>query len=53
MGKIQGNLKIMSLPDVLQWISLARKNGSLIFELALSINPRYIQAKREVRRLQE
>ncbi len=31
-GKIQGNLKIMSLPDVLQWISLAQKSGSLIFQ---------------------
>lgn len=31
-NKIQGNLKIMSLPDVLQWISLAQKTGSLIFE---------------------
>ncbi len=31
-GKIQGNLKIMSLPDVLQWIGLAQKTGSLIFE---------------------
>ncbi len=31
-NKIQGNLKIMSLPDVLQWISLAQKTGSLIFD---------------------
>ncbi|MDX1764772.1 MAG: DUF4388 domain-containing protein [bacterium] len=29
---IQGNLQIMSLPDVIQWISLARKSGALIFE---------------------
>ena len=31
-SKIQGSLKIMSLPDVLQWISLAQKSGSLVFE---------------------
>jgi len=31
-NKIQGSLKIMSLPDVLQWIGLAQKTGSLIFE---------------------
>lgn len=29
--KIQGNLRVMSLPDVLQWISLAQKSGSVIF----------------------
>ncbi len=33
-NKIQGNLKIMSLPDVLQWINLAQKTGSLIFDRA-------------------
>ena len=31
-SSIQGSLKIMSLPDVIQWISLARKSGALIFE---------------------
>ncbi len=31
-SNIQGNLEVMSLPDVLQWIGLAQKTGSLIFE---------------------
>ncbi len=31
-SNIQGNLEVMSLPDVLQWIGLAQKTGSLVFE---------------------
>jgi tetratricopeptide (TPR) repeat protein len=31
-ASIQGSLKVMPLPDVLQWISLARKSGALIFK---------------------
>jgi hypothetical protein len=30
-GKVQGDLKIMSLLDLLQWIDRTRKTGSLIF----------------------
>lgn len=30
-GKVQGDLKVMSLPDLLRWIDRARKTGSLIF----------------------
>ncbi len=30
-GKVQGDLKIMSLSDLLRWIDRARKTGSLIF----------------------
>ncbi len=31
-SNIRGNLEVMSLPDVLQWIGLAQKTGSLTFE---------------------